>query len=51
MVMPEESNAKLAQEQYNKLLEERYEVWKNEPMRAYELTEKEIEELKKEGRI
>lgn len=51
MVMPEESNVELTQEQYDKLLEERYEAWKNEPMRAWELTEEEIEQLKKEGRI
>ena len=37
--------------EYEKALEEREKVWKNESMKAFPITEEEIECLKKEGRI
>lgn len=37
--------------EYQKALEEREEALQNEPMKAFELTEEEIEQLKREGRI
>ena len=37
--------------EYEKALEEREKTWENEPMKAFPLSEEEIECLKKEGRI
>lgn len=41
----------MTDEEYQKALEEREKVWREEPMKAFELTPEEIEQLKKEGRI
>lgn len=37
--------------EYQKSLEEREKTWGEEPIKAFVLTEEEIEELKKQGRI
>lgn len=37
--------------QRDKELEEREKAWKEEQIKAFELTQEEIEKLKKEGRI
>lgn len=37
--------------EYQKVLEERERAWREEPVKFKKLTPKEIEQLKKEGRI
>lgn len=37
--------------EYQKALEEREKAWREEPIKAFALTDEEIEQLKKEGRI
>lgn len=37
--------------EYEKALKEREKTWENESMKAFPLSEEEIERLKKEGRI
>lgn len=41
----------MADEKYERELEEREKSWREEPMKAFGLTEEEIEELKKQGRL
>ena len=41
----------MTDEEYKKALEEREKSWREEPMKAFALSEEEIEELKKQGRI
>lgn len=41
----------MTEKEYQRASEERERLLRNEPIKAFELTEEEVEQLKKEGRI